>query len=142
MGDAAVKVRDWSRDCTKAARERFVPILQEWGTLALLVIFCLALTLWLFGKAWAHGEADWIEKGQYKAPSGSLCCGPRDCVQLPDGAVTLANGTFMFKLDGRLLSTPVRESQVSTDDHYWACIGIGGDDKPRVRCFFRPAMGV
>jgi hypothetical protein len=55
-------------------------------------VFCrsliLVLSLCLTGAAFAHGEADWIMKGQYKDRNGVHCCSPgRDCLPVEAGEV-------------------------------------------------------
>lgn len=35
-----------------------------------------------------HGDADWIQENpEYKTITGSHCCGPTDCFEIPDGEI-------------------------------------------------------
>jgi hypothetical protein len=81
--------------------------------------------------AYAHGPAEWIQRGGYKNAAGELCCGERDCFELSEADVKVtANGYFVISIKEIV---PFSEATPSPDGHYWRC-QWGGSRK----CFFAP----
>jgi hypothetical protein len=81
--------------------------------------------------AYAHGPAEWIQRGGYKNAAGELCCGERDCFELSASDVQItANGYFVISTKE---TVPFSEATPSPDGHYWRC-QWGGSRK----CFFAP----
>jgi hypothetical protein len=37
--------------------------------------------------AWAHGEFDWIMRGDYRGKDNVHCCGPQDCDHVEDADI-------------------------------------------------------
>ena len=77
--------------------------------------------------AYAHGPAEWIQRGGFKNAAGELCCGERDCFELTDADVKITSaGYFVVSIketipfseatpspDGTLLALPMgRRAQV------------------------------
>ena len=99
--------------------------------LAIAVLFVSAI-------ARAHGDAEWIQKGNYVSHTNEFCCGTNDCFQVH---VSLSEDgySFLSPLDGKnVYQVPERDALQSENAHYWACLDLMNG---RVRCFFRPAMG-
>ena len=81
--------------------------------------------------AYAHGPAEWIQRGGYKNAAGELCCGERDCFELSDADVEItAAGYHVISINEVI---PFSEATPSPDGHYWRC-QWGGHRK----CFFAP----
>ena len=81
--------------------------------------------------AYAHGPAEWIQRGDYKNAAGELCCGERDCAELASADVSVtATGYFVASIRE---TVPFSEAQPSPDGRYWRC-QWGGARK----CFFAP----
>lgn len=81
--------------------------------------------------AFAHGPAEWIQRGGYKNAAGELCCGERDCFELTDGDVKITSaGYFVVSIKE---TVPFSEAAPSPDGRYWRC-QWGGSRK----CFFAP----
>lgn len=102
--------------------------------------FACGLWLLVFGIAFysvfalAHGEAEWINRGNYKNPiTGELCCGEHDCRQVPpeDVSETRGQGYYIKSLTEIV---PRAEVQTSLDGNYWRCHRPDGTR----RCFFAP----
>jgi hypothetical protein len=99
--------------------------------LALAALAALAMA----SLALAHGDADWIMRGQYRNQAGEWCCGEGDCfvvtgvrpVSLPAPGYRLPTGEFV----------PQAEAQPSPDGQYWRCRRPDGSR----RCFFAPPVG-
>jgi hypothetical protein len=81
--------------------------------------------------AYAHGPAEWIQRGAFKNTLGELCCGERDCFELTanDVKVTPA-GYFVISIKE---TVPFSEATPSPTGTYWRC-QWGGQRK----CFFAP----
>lgn len=99
---------------------------------ALLIGVTTALMLMaLLAFAFAHGPAEWIQKGGYKNAAGELCCGERDCFELADADVKVtAAGYLVVSMKETI---PFHEASPSPDGKYWRC-QWGGTRK----CFFAP----
>ena len=81
--------------------------------------------------AYAHGPAEWIQRGGYKNAAGELCCGERDCSELSDADVMITReGYFVISIKEIVTFS---EATPSPDGHYWRC-QWGGSRK----CFFAP----
>jgi len=46
------------------------------------MIRAFALLMLLTSPALAHGQAKWVQDGNFKNAVGELCCGARDCFEL------------------------------------------------------------
>jgi len=90
----------------------------------------------------AHGAAQWIADGAYKAPNGSTCCGVSDChraegataKRVPDGyiiAVTIEGKSYA-------LFTPKAAVFGSIDDAVWYCALPQDYVSGHARCLFLP----
>ncbi len=96
----------------------------------LFVLVAVALAL-VTCRAFAHGPAEWIQRGGYKNGIGELCCGERDCVELrSDDVKVTASGFFVVSLKE---TVPFSEATPSPTGTYWRC-AWGGARK----CFFAP----
>lgn len=87
----------------------------------------------LASAASAHGPAEWIQRGGYKNAVGELCCGERDCFEIPDDDVKIVLGGYLIKSSNEFI--PHNEAQPSPGG-YWRC-QWGGQRK----CFFAPLNG-
>lgn len=105
----------------------------------------LALAL-LVTPTFAHGPAEWIQRGGYKNAAGELCCGERDCGRMVGGTIEEKTGGyavdawFMVEPPGAepfLMHlremVPKSEATPSPTGEYWFC-KWGGLRK----CFFAP----
>jgi hypothetical protein len=81
--------------------------------------------------AYAHGPAEWIQRGGYKNAAGELCCGERDCFELADADVKVTPAGYHVISIGE--TVPFSEATPSPDGHFWRC-AWGGQRK----CFFAP----
>ena len=93
--------------------------------------FLATLLLAFSTLALAHGDADWIMRGQHRNAAGEWCCGENDCVvttaqtvSLPAPGYRLPSGEFV----------PQAEAQPSPDGQFWRCSRPDGTR----RCFFAP----
>ena len=106
----------------------------------------LAALLLCAVPAYAHGPAEWIEKGAYKNAVGELCCGERDCGEKIAGTVEATpdgyrvNATFRITTPtGQIIDeqvnefVPTADATPSPDGSYWRCRWGGGR-----KCFFYP----
>lgn len=84
--------------------------------------------------AWAHGDYDWIRRGDYKGVDGTSCCGKDDCDQIPAARVERTPQGYRLRDYG--LVVPFRQTQTSEDGKYWIC-----RDEKLMRCFFAPPPG-
>ncbi|HVT53338.1 MAG TPA: hypothetical protein VHE77_17270 [Dongiaceae bacterium] len=114
------------------------------GCIAALAAIAGATALLSAGSdlAWAHGAAQWIADGGYKAPNGSTCCGPTDCHRA-EGAVTkrVADGyTIAVTIEGKpyVLFTPKAAVFGSVDDAVWYCALPPDYLAGHARCLFLP----
>jgi hypothetical protein len=81
--------------------------------------------------AYAHGPAEWIQRGGFKNAAGELCCGERDCFELTDADVKITSaGYYVVSIKE---TVPFSEATPSPDGRYWRC-QWGGSRK----CFFAP----
>ena len=89
------------------------------------------------GAALAHGDALWIQNGQYRNLSGrhEQCCGEHDCRRLLRTEVETRPGGYWVRTMGILV--PYDQAQVSEDEFFWICIRPDG----AMRCFFAAAQG-
>ena len=96
--------------------------------------------------AYAHGPAEWIQRGGYKNVAGELCCGERDCGEMVAGKIVPTYGGYrvdaVFRIGtatGEFFTqevhevVPYSEAQPSPDGAFWRC-QWGGSRK----CFFAP----
>lgn len=95
----------------------------------LAVLFMAAMAS--ASKVRAHDSAQWIQDGNYKNEVGELCCGKRDCFELPsDDVKVTAQGYYIISIKENV---PFSESSPSPTGTYWRC-QWGGMRK----CFFAP----
>ena len=81
--------------------------------------------------AYAHGPAEWIQRGNFKNAAGELCCGERDCFELTEADVRItAAGYYVISIKETI---PFSEATPSPTGTYWRC-QWGGSRK----CFFAP----
>ena len=81
--------------------------------------------------AYAHGPAEWIQRGEYKNALGVLCCGERDCAELSSADVRITSaGYYVISIKE---TVPFSEATPSPTGTYWRC-QWGGHRK----CFFAP----
>jgi hypothetical protein len=94
------------------------------------------------GLAWAHGAAQWIADGGYKAPSGSTCCGVSDCHRVQGAKATrVMNGyKIAVEIDGDAydLFVPMAATFSSIDDAVWYCALPQDYLNGQARCLFLP----
>jgi hypothetical protein len=90
-----------------------------------------ALAMISLSAAYAHGPAEWIQRGGYKNLAGELCCGERDCLELADGDVKVTPAGYLVKSTKEVI--PFDEATPSPTGTYWRC-QWGGARK----CFFAP----
>lgn len=90
----------------------------------------LIIFLTLCTPAAAHDH--WINRGDYRSPTGTHCCGPNDCFVIPN--VRAAPNGYILP-DGEVV--PFSEALISEDDDYWRCRATDGSR----RCFFAPQLG-
>lgn len=83
----------------------------------------------------AHDDYDWINKGQYRGPDGSLCCGPSDCEAVPKERVQETPSGFY--LPDYKETVPHAEAVPSEDGRFIRCHDFSGYR----RCFFAPLNG-
>lgn len=117
-------------------------------------VFVVVFALISFAAA-AHGPAGWIQRGGFKNAVGELCCGERDCRELPKSDVVVTpQGYFIKSLNETVPfseATPLPaladefRAEVDQDalkngqplpevgSNYWVCIWGG-----KRKCFFAP----
>lgn len=80
-----------------------------------IVAFVLGLVFGLIicSTAYAHGEADWINKMQLG------CCGVMDCTQTADGTWVAEGDGYRNQVTGDYVAA--RDTKASIDEHYWEC---------------------
>lgn len=104
---------------------------RGWAFWVVIVLSVLAAGVVFVRFAFAHGPAEWIQRGGYKNAVGELCCGERDCFELSDGDVKItASGYYIVSIKE---TVPFSEATPSPDGRYWRC-AWGGSRK----CFFGP----
>ena len=115
-------MRGWA-----VAEEPFLSRARLAGLLALLSI--------VPARAFAHGEAEWIQKDV----AHGWCCGEHDCERAPTGAVVMNGGLYLIPSTNQSFANRGRpEDRVfpSIDLDYWWCKYPDG----RVRCLFVPPL--
>jgi hypothetical protein len=94
------------------------------------------------GLAWAHGAAQWIADGGYKAPSGATCCGVSDCHRVAGAKATrVLNGyKVAVEINGNAydLFAPTAAVFGSIDDAVWFCALPQDYLNGQARCLFLP----
>ena len=90
-----------------------------------------ALVVLTVSYAYAHGPAEWIQRGGHKNAAGELCCGERDCFELADTEVKVTPAGYFVITTKELI--PFSEATPSPTGTYWRC-QWGGARK----CFFAP----
>ena len=86
--------------------------------------------------ALAHGLAEWIQRGGVRNGGGQLCCGERDCIEIPGEQVKAIQGGYRVILDeNKAEIVPYPEAQPSPDGAYWRCAWPRPEDR---KCFFAP----
>ena len=81
--------------------------------------------------AYAHGPAEWIQRGGFKNALGELCCGERDCFELSSDDVKITPSGYLVVSIKEIV--PFSEATPSPTGTYWRC-QWGGMRK----CFFAP----
>jgi hypothetical protein len=95
------------------------------------LVLAALVVLAMLSLAYAHGAAEWINRGGYKNAAGELCCGERDCAELSEDDVSVtAAGYFVRSVRE---TVPFAEALPSPNDHYWRCYWGG-----KRKCFFAP----
>jgi hypothetical protein len=92
--------------------------------------------------AWAHGAAQWIANGGYKAPSGSTCCGVSDCHRVQGAKATVVPNGYKVAVvingDANDLFVPKAVVFGSIDDAVWYCALPQDYLNGQARCLFLP----
>ena len=81
--------------------------------------------------AYAHGPAEWIQRGGFKNAVGELCCGERDCVELGHADVKITPAGYLIISIKE--TVPFSEATPSPTGTYWRCFWGG-----KRKCFFAP----
>jgi hypothetical protein len=97
------------------------PVLVSVATLTFLSLEC----------AFAHGPAEWIQRGGYKNALGELCCGERDCVELSEADIRITSSGYLVRSTNETI--PFHEATPSPTGTYWRCYWGG-----KRKCFFAP----
>lgn len=102
------------------------------ATLALLLALLLPA-----GEVRAHGDASWIMAN----PATRMCCGPKDCEALAEGAVRWTLGGWIVAATGEVI--PLGDARVhrSIDHRFWRCRYLAGEKAGQTRCLFVPDAG-
>lgn len=114
------------------------------GPALAILAAALALSAWLLpGRVYAHGDADWIQRGGYRNPvTNEFCCGRADCEIVPAERVLL-RGDGRYEIDGATI--PFGQVLPSENEHWWVCwrgVAIYPLHRTRsVRCLFQPLAG-
>ena len=53
-----------------------------------------AMAMFSLQLAYAHGPAEWIQRGNFKNAAGELCCGERDCFELTEADVKITSAGY------------------------------------------------
>ena len=92
-----------------------------------LILACIDISI----SAFAHDEADWINKEGWRNKEEVLCCGPNDCKGYTKEEVDEVEGGYLIRELG--VRIPYGSALPSPDEKYWIC-RWGGQTK----CFFAP----
>ena len=65
--------------------------------------------------AYAHGPAEWIQRGGFKNAAGELCCGERDCFELTDADVKITSAGYYVVSIKETRSRSARQRPRRTD---------------------------
>jgi len=91
--------------------------------------------------AFAHGDAEWIQKNpEYVDKFGHHCCSPTDCERIPESFVR-RDGKDIYVLPTR---QKFRKGENGTyrsrDSSWWWCKGrqLPGQGEPPANCIFFP----
>lgn len=108
-----------------------------------LPVLVLVLFFLLVTEAISHGDAEWIQNGEYKSPTepGISCCGVYDCDELDWSQVKYIPSTAMYAVQWRGNTLTYPESKVireSKNGNPWAC----SPNNTKIRCLFIPPPGV
>jgi hypothetical protein len=106
------------------------------------VIKTLVVGLVLSSAAWAHGDAEWIQRGRFTGIDGSACCGPDDCETAPADAVVRIKGGWKIVQSGQVFLDGHKGTYESINLEFWWCRfpnqpGLEG----KRRCLFAPRLG-
>ena len=99
------------------------------------VWLAFALVAATLSFAFAHGPAEWIQRGGFRNAAGELCCGERDCVEISEEDVSITNAGYFVRTIRE--TVPFSETLPSPDGHFWRC-HWGGARK----CFFAPPPSI
>jgi len=97
-----------------------------------LAALSAAILLAAARTAMPHGDAQWIQNGNFRAQSGEHCCGITDCGAIPAQDVQNVKDGYIV----RGFHVKFSDTLPSTDGQYWGCTKPGG-----IRCFFAPLLG-
>lgn len=86
-----------------------------------------------FHLAHAVDHPAWLQGA--KAPDGTHCCGPTDCVMVLDSLVRFDGPNVVLPSQFGELVYPRKDLQPSPDGNWWVCRGGG---KNKARCAFKP----
>src|SRR5262245_54368347 len=90
-----------------------------WSFLALVVILAVKLPT---PDAYAHGDAEWIERNSdYTDVWGRHCCGPDDCERVPPGALRHEGLDIIIEATRQVFRKGGRGTYQSTDSSWWWC---------------------
>jgi len=125
---------------TRPFRPRFEVPAIPWCRLVAVVAPVAVLAAPM--PAAAHGAAQWIADGGYKAPNGSTCCGVSDCHRAEGVTATrVAEGyQLAVEIDGKAYDLVVPKAAVfgSIDNAVWYCALPQDYLSGRARCLFLP----
>jgi len=94
-----------------------------------------------FHGAHAIDHPRWLQNS--KDPiTGVGCCSPADCPHVKPENVFFDGGVVKFRYKGRIYQYPYRHVQMRRDNNRDWIICYSSRDVLRLRCVFRPHMGV
>jgi hypothetical protein len=115
----------------RESQERIMALPKVGGAAGSILTGLTAMAMISLQLAYAHGPAEWIQRGGFKNAAGELCCGERDCFELTDADVKITSaGYYVVSIKE---TVPFSEATPSPDGRYWRC-QWGGSRK----CFFAP----
>ena len=95
--------------------------------------------------ALAHGDAQWINDGKYKARDGLPCCDEQDCIRYSaDRFRKTPEGIWFMTEDGEPFLMPWTDRNkglyTSENEDWWACVYTAKYEgaQPQLRCVFVP----